>query len=136
MTQAGSRGAEGVPDLARLNSLSAKESSLWLRVLPTSRHLTLTDTAWQWAARLRLGMSVPVYEPSGGGALCSHTAANLTDGWHALSCVTRSPFAITQRHNAVLNSIAHAARAINVPAHIEPAQLAPNDDRRPRGVHQ
>ena len=39
--------------------------------------------------------------------------------------------AITQRHNAVLNCLAHAARAINVPARIEPAHLAPDDDRRP-----
>ena len=131
VTLAGSRGSEGVPDVARLNSLRAKESSLWLRVLPTNRHLILTDTAWQWAAQLRLGMSVPVYEPSGGTALCSHTAATLADGWHALSCVTRSPMAITQRHNAVLNCLTHAARAINVPARIEPAHLAPEDDRRP-----
>jgi Reverse transcriptase (RNA-dependent DNA polymerase) len=131
VTQAASRGPSGVAELARLRSLTAKESSLWLRVLPTEPFLQLTDIKWQWAAQLRLGMPVPVYEPPEGVSICSHTVAANDDGWHPLTCIPRSSRAITDRHNAVLNRLAHFARALNVLPHIEPAGLASEDERRP-----
>ena len=135
VTQARRRGASGMADLARLNSLDSsksKESSLWLRVLPTSGHLQLSDHKWRWAAQLRLGMSVPVYAHEDGGTrTCAHTAAANTDGWHPLVCLTASSDAITRRHNLVLNRLAHFARLLHVPTRIEPAGLAADDERRP-----
>jgi Reverse transcriptase (RNA-dependent DNA polymerase) len=131
VTAAVRRGSSGVAELARLRSLKAKESSLWLRVLATDRYLQLSDVKWQWAAQLRLGMPVPVYEPPDGTALCSHTAAANESGWHPLTCIPGSSRAITDRHNAVLSRLAHFARMLNVTPRIEPAGLAAEDERRP-----
>ncbi len=131
VTQAERRGTSGIAELARLRSLTEKESSRWLRVLPTDNHLQLTDIKWQWAAQLRLGMPVPVYDVSDGSTVCIHTTAANEDGWHALTCITRSPRTITDRHNAVVRCLAHAARTLNITPRIEPAGLAANDESRP-----
>jgi hypothetical protein len=131
VTQTGRRGAGGVAELARLNSLTATESSLWLRVLPTDAYLRLSNIKWKWAAQLRLGMPEPVYEPDGGLYRCNHTKAAGQDGWHALTCISGSSTEITKRHNAVVSRLAHFARLINITPRIEPAGLAADDDRRP-----
>jgi hypothetical protein len=133
--QAGQRGKSGEAELARLHSLNnekAKESSLWLQVLPTSPFLRLSDSKWQWAAQLRLGMAVPVYEASErrGGGVCTHTAAANDDRWHPLTCVTSMGAEITQRHNRVLNCLALFARMLNTQPRIEPAGLH-SDDAQP-----
>jgi hypothetical protein len=122
-------GARGVTELARLQALVAKESSLWLSTLPREQYLQLTDIKWQWVARLRLGMPVPVCE--GAVSACDHIEAANEDGWHALNCVQRSSAAITARHNAVLGRLAHFARVVHITSHIEPASLAAEDERRP-----
>jgi hypothetical protein len=129
VTAAGKDRARGVQEIARLQALTAAESSLWLRTLPTTKSLTMTDTKWQWSAHLRLGVPVPVY--GGAATSCSHTTASNEDGWHALCCTERSGAAITERHNAVLRVIAHHSRLLHVHPRLEPAHLAAQDDRRP-----
>jgi hypothetical protein len=134
--QAGQCGKSGEAELARLHSLNcekAKESSLWLQVMPTSPHLRLPNCKWQWAAQLRLGMAVPVYEASehSGRGVCSHTAAAATNGWHPLTCITSMGAEITRRHNVVLSRIAHFARLLGVTPRVEPAGLHSDDRRRP-----
>ena len=101
VTQTARRGAGGVAELARLRSLTEKESALWLRVLPTDHSLRLSDTKWKWAAQLRLGMPEPVYEPDGGVYNCDHTVAAQEDGWHALTCIAGSSAAITKRRRHI-----------------------------------
>ena len=134
--QAGQRGKSGEAELARLHSLNnekAKESLLWLQVLPTSVYLRLPDSKWQWAAQLRLGMPVPVYESGGhsGSGVCVHTAAAAANGWHPLTCITSMGAEITQRHNLVLSRIAHSARLLGIVPRVEPAGLHSDDRRRP-----
>ena len=134
--QAAQRGKSGEAELARLHSLNnekAKGSSLWLQVLPTSAYLRLPDSKWQWAAQLRLGMPVPVYESSGysGSGVCTHTAAAAASGWHPLTCITSMGAEITQRHNLVLSRIVHSARLLGIVPRVEPAGLHSDDRRRP-----
>jgi len=133
--QAGLRGKGGQAELARLHSLNsdkAKESSLWLRVVPSSKWLELSDRKWQWAAQLRLGMPVPVYEPKAhADGMCAHSALANSNGWHPLTCMTSMGAEITQRHNAVLQRFAHFARLLNIQPIVEPAGLHPEDSRRP-----
>ena len=127
------RAAKPRQRLHSLNNEKAKESSLWLQVLPTSPHLRLPDIKWQWAAQLRLGMPVPVYKTSGcsGSGVCAHAAGAATNGWHPLTCITSMGTEITGRHNLVLGRIAHFARMLCVAPRIEPAGLHSDDRRRP-----
>ena len=122
-------------ELARLHSLNtekAKESSLWLRVLPTSDYLRLSNSQWRWAAQLRLGMSPPIYEPHERSEhTCSHSAAANSDGWHPLTCISGRGVDITARHNAVVQRLAHFARMLCVQPIVEPAGLHSDDQRRP-----
>ena len=133
--QAGQRGKSGEAELARLHSLNnekAKESSLWLRVLPTSDYLRLTDSQWRWAAQLRLGMPPPVYEPHEHSEhACAHPAAANSNGWHPLTCITERGIDITARHNAVLQRLVHFARMRCLRPIVEPAGLHSDDNRRP-----
>ena len=81
--------ARRVEDAARLASLRlARHSSLWLQTLPVEPSLALGDLQWQWAARLRLGMDVPVVDDA--CPACKSTTAYTDNSWHALSCVALS----------------------------------------------
>ena len=128
--QAGMRKGEGLQELARIKALRAKESSLWLRTLPTEPGLRLRDDKWQWAARLRLGMPVPVPAPEHLG--CNHVEVFQYDTWHAIGCVAGAHSrAITARHNAVVNTIARHARLLLLDPCLEPTQLVDDSDERP-----
>jgi hypothetical protein len=130
VTQVERRGTRGHAELARLKALTEKESSLWLRVLPTEKFLELPDVKWQWAAHLRLGMEVPMCE--GASALCEHTqAASEGGGWHPLCCFTQSSADINRRHHAVVNRIAHFSRILHIIPRTEPADLDPEKECRP-----
>jgi hypothetical protein len=130
VTQVERRGARGHAELARLNALTEKESSLWLRVLPTEASLVLPDVKWQWAARLRLGMEIPLCE--GASTLCEHTqAASEGAGWHPLCCLEQSSAEMNRRHHAVVNRIAHFSRVLHLTPRTEPADLDPARERRP-----
>jgi len=129
MAAAGAGGAQAVAEVARLQSLREKESSRWLRVLPTDSRLRLTDLQWQTAAQMRLG--VPKAPHGAVGVSCNHVAAAASDGWHALVCRQRSGAAITRRHNAVVRLLADAAELLKVPARIEPFNLCDDDQHRP-----
>jgi hypothetical protein len=129
MAAAGEGGVQAVAEVARLQSLREKESSRWLRVLPTDSRLRLTDLQWQTAAQMRLG--VPKAPHGAIGVSCTHGKAAADDGWHALVCQQRSGAAVTRRHNAVVHLLADAAELIKVPARIEPYQLCDDDQHRP-----
>jgi len=61
----------------------------------------MTDTKRLWAARLRLGMPVPVV--SSQCDACKAPNIYITDSWHALTCVSRSGALITHADNSVLD---------------------------------
>jgi hypothetical protein len=129
MTEIGKGGVRARAEVARLRALQEKESSRWLRVVPTDVALRLTDLQWQTAARLRLGMPKA---PLGDAAPpCKHVRAAAKDGQHALVCLTRSGEAINARHNAVVHLLADAAALLKVPARVEPYNLCEDNDRRP-----
>ena len=130
LTEAGRAGKAGAADVARLRSLMAKGSSLWLRTTPTSPGLVLTDVQWRWAAQLRLGMAVPACAPSIEACDHNRAAAEPQDGWHPLGCVGRPGGAVTERHNAVLRTIAHHARLLHMDPRLEPHSLFKDSNRR------
>ena len=51
--------------------------------------------------------------------------------WHPLHCVLLSGASITDRHNAVLHTIAHFARLMLLSPRVEPAQLCRDSAKRP-----
>ena len=126
--EARKEGKEGVAIVARLLALKEPASSLWLQVLPTHPGLTMTDTKWLWAARLRLGVPVPVV--SSQCDACKAPDIYSTDSWHSLTCVSRSGALITRRHNSVLDVVARHCKLIDVAVTINPAGESDVDDRR------
>jgi hypothetical protein len=129
LTAAGAGGVRAREEVARLQALKAKESSRWLRVLPTDAGLRLTDLQWQTSAQFRLGVPLP---PHGDAAPpCSHSQASATDGRHALVCRDRSSAAMTTRHHAVVNLLKDAAELLKIPARTEPSDLCEDSKLRP-----
>ena len=132
VARAGQSPVNGVAEVARMRALRERESSLWLRTVPTEPGLTLSDTKWAWAAWLRLGMPVPVNAADCAG--CKTGDAHTTDSWHALSCVPLSGRTMTDRHNQVLAVIARYCRMMIVNVRQEPAGLSQdskNKKKRP-----
>jgi hypothetical protein len=112
-----------------MKALRAPESSLWLKTLPSEQLLTLTDAKWQWAARLRLGMYVSPTESE--CPACKRVDAHSHDGWHSLACVRLSGRAMTDRHNAVLQTFARFCSLLQAPVRCEPAGLDHESNKRP-----
>lgn len=114
---------------ARLRALREPESALWLTTLPTEVALALTDLTWQWAARLRLGMGIPVISAVCPG--CKKTDANLESCWHPMSCMQLSGASVTKRHNEILAIIARFCQLILLVVRTEPADLDHSSNIRP-----
>ena len=129
VSEAARAGSSGKGTIARLNSLRATCSSLWLRTLPSDPSLTLTDKKWQWAARLRLGMPVPSIDPACPG--CKQTDAYTKNQWHSLTCTQRSNRAITDRHNVIVNILARFCSMMHMAARTEPSSLDHDSNKRP-----
>jgi hypothetical protein len=110
-------------------ALRAAESSLWLQTLPVERSLALSDTKWQWVARLRLGMPNATVDAACLG--CKKPDAYLGNSWHSLACVPLSGPTMTDRHNKVLNILAQFCRLMLVSARTEPAELCHDSNKRP-----
>lgn len=81
------------------------------------------------AGSLRLGMSVPPTETECLG--CKQLDAYTRDSWHSLACVRLSGRAMTDRHNAVLHTLARFCSLLQVPVRCEPAGLHQDSNRRP-----
>jgi hypothetical protein len=114
-------------ELAHLLTIRAPKASVWKTVLPTEKALTLTNANYRLSARLHLGLPP---EPSMKGThQCPSCGEETDDAWHGLSCNKLG--AATLRHNAVVNTLYHAALAIGAQAEREPKGLSSNDDLRP-----
>jgi hypothetical protein len=116
-------------ELARLTALTAPESSLWLRTVPTSTRLRLSNDKWRCAMRLRLGMYVR--SVSDRCDVCKRQLPSKDFSYHAMHCIPLSGASITDRHNAVLHTIAHYARLMLLSPRVEPAQLCHDSAKRP-----
>ena len=122
-------GAGRREEAARLHSLCVRHSALWLETLPVEDSLKLGDHQWQWAARLRLGMDVPVVDAACSG--CNSTTAYCDNSWHALSCVALSGADITLRHNAVVCCLAQFSNLMSCPCRMEPLGCSADTNERP-----
>jgi hypothetical protein len=100
-----------------------------LITLPTEVALALTDLKWQWAARLRLGMDIPVISNACPG--CKKADASLDSCWHSLSCMPLSGAPITDRHNRILAIIASFCQLILLPVRTEPGGMDHSSKKRP-----
>jgi hypothetical protein len=129
VSAAGQVGRGGREHAARLRALREPDSALWLTTLPTEVALALTDLKWQWAARLRLGMDIPVISTVCPG--CKKTDANLDSCWHPLSCMQLSGIPITDRHNQILAIIARFCQLILLVVRTEPGGLDHGSNKRP-----
>jgi Reverse transcriptase (RNA-dependent DNA polymerase) len=122
-------GAGRREEAARLHSLCVRHSALWLETLPVEDAFKLGDHQWQWAARLRLGMDVPVVDAACSG--CKSTTAYCDNSWHALSCVALSGADITLRHNAVVSFLAQFSNLMSCPCRMEPLGCSADTNERP-----
>jgi hypothetical protein len=96
---------------------------------PQEVALALTDLHWQWAARLRLGMNIPVISAACPG--CKKVDACLDSCWHSLSCMQLSSIPITDRHNYILSIIARFCQLILLAVRTEPGGLDHSSNKRP-----
>ena len=128
VTEARNAGKGGEATVARLAALREADSSLWLRTVPSHPGLTLTDSKWLWAARLRLGMPVDVV--SNDCDACSRANMYTADSWHSLTCLSRSGPLITRRHNSVLEVVAKYCKMIDVAVLLNPPGDSQEDDRK------
>ena len=79
--------------------------------------------------RLRLGMYVrPVSDRCDA---CKRQLPSKDYSYHAMHCIPLSGASITDRHNAVLHTIAHFARLMLLSPRVEPAQLCHDSAKRP-----
>jgi hypothetical protein len=119
---------------ARLLSVTAPHSSRWLQVVPTEPDLRLTDLQYHWAARLRLGLSVPATADgtdSDSCDSCRRLGVFKADSWHHLSCVHHRGAEVTDRHHAVVDCVARHARMAGARCRVEPTRLSERDRTRP-----
>ena len=97
--------------------------------MPVEDSLKLGDHQWQWAARLRLGMDVPVVDDACSG--CKSTTAYRDNSWHALSCVALSGADMTLRHNSVVSLLAQFCSLMGCPSRVEPVGCSDDSNERP-----
>ena len=95
--------------LAHALAISAPKASQWKNTLPSTPHMTLTDTQYRIAARLNLGLS-PLSGMNTMSAECIHCGkkeAMKQDPWHSLSCpkAMGDGGTISIRHNAVVDAL-------------------------------
>ena len=121
--------AGDVERVARLRALREEGASEWLTALPTEPRLRLSNAYWRWAARLRLGMPIPIAADTCSG--CTRRMPEVGDSWHSLSCVSGSGGHMTARHDAVVNVLSRFSNLMGVVNLTEPADLCDTDGRRP-----
>jgi hypothetical protein len=117
-------------ELARLFCTSAPHASDWKEAVPSNKDTTLTNTQYQIAARLNLG--IPMRGHSAGDCHgCGVKDAVKNDPYHYLSCTTHKRREITVRHNLVLQVIHRYVNYVGGVAVKEPHDLHDADGRRP-----
>lgn len=142
-----------IPDPARqmirLNSVAKPGSHLWLTALPMTPRMTISDSYFITAARLRLGLDP--YSPLPKSCfICSNNAelpepqfrsprmnskassinALESNPYHHLCCRALLSTHLTARHDLIKHCIARFAKRALIDVAIEPRKLDPNSCRR------
>jgi len=103
-------------DKARLVSCKVKGSGTWLSVFPSSSSLSLLDSHYALAFRLRLGLppqdDLPLF------CKCGDPLA--PDPNHFLSCKIFRRTIVTTRHDLIVRSLASFTRSAGGSVYIEP----------------
>jgi hypothetical protein len=113
-------------DAARMLAVSAYGASVWKTTTPSTVQSTLSDTHYQIAAKLALGVP-PVSLPSDCSS-CHKADACETDPFHPLSCNSQKGREITLRHDSVVNDLQHGIRAAGGVCIKEPTRLGSDGD--------
>ena len=104
-------------------------ASDWKEAIPTNKDTTLTNTQYQIAARLNLGIPMRSQCPDCHG--CHVRNALKNDPYHYLSCPAHRRREITFRHNLVLQVVHRYINYVGGVAVKEPHDLHDADGRRP-----
>jgi hypothetical protein len=125
--------AGSVEEMARLKCLRAKYASRWLQVTPSEHELRLSNHYYRWAARLRLGLSVPTIQHPDTDTCrsCGKLKAFEQDRWHHLSCNKHVSVEGAARHHSVVDTLERHVRMVNGQSDKEPTNLAQHDRTRP-----
>jgi hypothetical protein len=113
---------------ARLLAVSAFGASNWLKSIPSLSSHILTDTHYQLAMRLRLGLPAFNIMKQYCGA-CKSSITN--DQWHYLSCVKRRKNELNMRHDQVNRALALYSLHAGCVARLEPSSLSDDNGLRP-----
>jgi hypothetical protein len=116
-------------ELARLLCTSSPHASDWKEAIPTNKDTTLTNTQYQIAARLNLGIPMRSQCPDCHGCHVKNALKN--DPYHYLSCPAHRRREITFRHNLVLQVVHRYINYVGGVAVKEPHDLHDADGRRP-----
>jgi hypothetical protein len=114
------------PDFARIISVSEKSTGLWLTTLPFHPSLSINNSHFSVASRIRLGLP-----PTDGIDTCSCSAPLLTNPLHFLECQASRPLA-TARHDRLLHTLVRIARSVGIAVVVEP-RLSVDDKSRTDG---
>jgi hypothetical protein len=93
-------------DQQRLESLGSRNAGAWLTAYPTTPDLSLSNSEFCLAARLRLGL--PTYDDL--PELCACNDELALDPAHFLSCKLLRGSAVTERHNMLVRLLAQLFR--------------------------
>jgi hypothetical protein len=113
-------------EAARMLAVSAYGASVWKTTTPSTVQSTLSDTHYQIAAKLALGVP-PVSLPSDCSS-CHKADACETDPFHPLSCNSQKGREITLRHDSVVNDLHHGIKAAGGVCIKEPSRLGSDGD--------
>lgn len=110
-------------DKARIVACRVKRSGTWLTVFPASYDLTLLDTHYALAFRLRLGLPPQDDLP----LTCKCGTLLAPDPNHFLSCKLFRRTIITTRHDLILHSLVTFIRATSAAVYVEPKFFGQNE---------
>ena len=112
---------------ARLLATSAKESSKWLQVVPSSNTGLLLDKN---SARIAVGLRLGCQLCEEHRCICGSMVKK--DGLHGLSCEKKT--GIIPRHDEVNKVFSHAFSSAGIPHILQPPVLSRDDGKRPDGM--
>jgi hypothetical protein len=123
--------AIGIKDtytVSRMRCISAQHASDWKAAIPSNSDLTLTDDQYRIAAKMNLGINIPLPDDC---FSCNCKDAVKNDNGHFMSCNHHKRREITIRHNLVLSVLHRLINYVGGVAVREPIDLHDSDGRRP-----
>ena len=107
-------------DRIRIISCAGRNAGAWLRARPSCKQLTLPNSDFRIAARLRAGLPPLPRLPS--SCKCGEEVAGIYDD-HFLACKKLCPTALRHRHDNVVRLMADLFRKAGAPVRIEPRPI-------------